>query len=73
MRSDFSDKPASLEIKHSGKGLVSWSTRGQLGVESKIKAGTGFQSHGGDQSELVNKFQRLVWEGRKMFLSMEDL
>lgn len=63
----MSDKPISLEIKHSGKGIVRWSTRGQLGVESKFKAATGFQSHGYDQSELVNHFQETLKSAEKYF------
>jgi hypothetical protein len=32
-----------LELKNSGKGIIAWSTRGQLGIESNIIATTGFQ------------------------------
>lgn len=32
-----------LELKNRGKGIIAWSTRGQLGIESKIIATTGFQ------------------------------
>jgi hypothetical protein len=66
----LTDKPTSLEIKHSGKGKVRWSTRGQLGVESKFKAATGFHSLGNrgyDQSELVNHFQETLKSAEKYF------
>lgn len=32
-----------LEIKSEGKGIIAWSTRGQIGIESKIIATTGLQ------------------------------
>jgi hypothetical protein len=32
-----------LELKSSGKGILSWTTRGQVGIDSKIIASTGFQ------------------------------
>jgi hypothetical protein len=46
-----------LELKHSTKGICSWSTRGQLGLDSgsgpSLRAMTGFQSKYYSQSELV--------------------
>ena len=43
IRLDLSGDNSGLELKHSGKGIIAWSTRGQLGIESKILASTGFQ------------------------------
>ena len=43
MRKNLSSDDTGLEIKHQGKGIIAWATRGQLGIESKIIATTGFQ------------------------------
>lgn len=53
LRHELSEISDSLEIKHSGKGIISWTTRGQMGIESGIKATTGFQSAGYTKDELV--------------------
>lgn len=46
-----------LEIKSSGKGILSWTTRGQVGIDSKIIASTGFQrTIYKDKTELFNIF-----------------
>lgn len=57
----------SLELKKSGKGVLSWSTRGQLGVGSLIKATTGFQSSTYQHSELVKEFKRVLGTNNKQF------
>lgn len=44
IRANLSETNISLEVKSSGKGIVAWTTRGQLGFESKIIATTGFQN-----------------------------
>lgn len=46
-----------IEVKNTGIGIVSWTTRGQLGIQSYIKATTGFQNQGYDHSELVTVFK----------------
>jgi hypothetical protein len=43
IRLQLSEDDTGLEIKHRGKGIIAWSTRGQLGIESRIIATTGFQ------------------------------
>ena len=43
VRKFLSDDDSSLELKNEGRGIIAWSTRGQLGIESKIIATTGFQ------------------------------
>jgi hypothetical protein len=45
IRKVLSEDDTGLELKHSGKGLLAWTTRGQLGFESKILATTGFQHY----------------------------
>jgi len=45
-----------LELKSSGVGIVAWSTRGQLGFESKIIATTGFQNKFYNKQDLIEVF-----------------
>jgi hypothetical protein len=45
-----------LELKNSGEGIISWNTRGQLGIKSSIKATTGYQTKNINHYELVKKF-----------------
>jgi len=70
LRSDLTDQdlvaPA-LEVKKEGIGIVSWTTRGQLGIESGIKATTGFQSSGYTQEELVTVFNKTLSSCEKEF------
>jgi len=44
MRAELSGDPQGLELKHEGSNLMSWTTRGQLSVDMKIKAITGLQT-----------------------------
>ena len=60
-----SDNYEALELKNGGVGIISWSTRGQLGIESKIKATTGFQSQGYTHEELVNMLKKTFKESEK--------
>lgn len=47
-----------LECKYKErKGVISWSTRGQLGIDSKLKAATGFQVNSLNRDELVTLFE----------------
>lgn len=43
-RKTLSDDNIGLELKSSGRGIIAWTTRGQMGFESKILATTGFQN-----------------------------
>jgi hypothetical protein len=52
MRDLLSGDPTSLELKHVGTNLMSWTTRGQLSVEMQLKAITGLQTKGLDQTEI---------------------
>lgn len=53
IRGILSGADISLEVKSSGKGIVAWTTRGQIGFESKILATTGFQNRNyRDKGEL---------------------
>jgi len=60
LRFELSDDDSGLEIKNSGKGIISWTTRGQLGKESKIKATTGFQSRNYTLIELDTLFKDIL-------------
>jgi hypothetical protein len=60
-------KDSALEIKKEGRGIISWSTRGQLGIESGIKATTGFQTNDLEQVELVNLFKDVMSSSEKYF------
>lgn len=53
MRDELSEDNKALEVKTEGKGIISWTTRGQLGLESRIKATTGFQVKSLSNSELA--------------------
>lgn len=53
LRFELSGDSQALELKSNGVGIISWTTRGQLGLESKIKATTGFQTRGYTQEELI--------------------
>lgn len=44
MRKFLSGDERGLELKHSGRGLMSWTTRGQISVEMGMKAITGLQT-----------------------------
>jgi hypothetical protein len=68
LRRDITDcETPALELKHSGKGIISWSTRGQLGIGSSIKATTGFQSFGYTKEELVSQFKEVLSSQEKEF------
>lgn len=60
LRLDLAGDDEALEIKHEGKGVISWTARGQLGIESKIKATTGFQTYGYDHTDLVTLFKEVL-------------
>lgn len=47
----LSGEAESLELKHEGIGIMSWTTRGQLSVDMKIKAITGLQTRDLDLAE----------------------
>lgn len=61
------DNSKALEIKNEGKGIVSWATRGQLGIESKIKATAGFQGKGYTHAEIVSFYKKALSSEDKEF------
>lgn len=49
-----------IELKHESTGLLSWCTRGQLGLSSDLRATTGFQNRTYSQKELADLFLPLL-------------
>lgn len=49
-----------LELKSQCTGIISWSTRGQLGITGGIRAATGFQSQGYTTTEMVDSFKSVL-------------
>jgi hypothetical protein len=62
LRLDLTDgkSPEGLELKTGGKGVISWTTRGQLGIEKGMKATTGFQTGDVDRKDLVSQFKNIL-------------
>jgi hypothetical protein len=58
---------SALEIKKDGLGILSWSTRGQLGIGSTIKAATGLQTNDLSPKELVEIFKSVLKSNKKYF------
>lgn len=52
IRYELSGRSEALEMRKSGLGIISWTTRGVFGKNSGIKATTGFQSRGYSNEEL---------------------
>jgi hypothetical protein len=70
LRQDLSGKCDALEIKCESKGVISWTTRGQLGLNSpdgKMVAATGFQRGGYKQQNLVSLFKNILKSSEKFF------
>lgn len=60
IRKDLSGDDTGYEVKHEGKGIISWSTRGQLSKDANIKATTGFQSSNYTLKELEIMFKEAL-------------
>lgn len=58
MRTKLSGNPEALELKHQGKGIISWTTRGQFSLASNLKAATGLQTH--DYSNDPDKLENIL-------------
>ena len=69
LREEISGNNSGLEIKHEGAGIITWSTRGQLGIHSKIIATTGFQNRAmkQDWDEMLELFiNTMSSKGKKL-------
>jgi hypothetical protein len=60
IRNDLSGNDQGLELKSEGIGVMAWSTRGQIGFNSKILATTGFQ-------------HKKYWDKRELFDVLEEV
>ena len=67
LRRNISGDASALEIKSCGEGVISWTTRGQMGINSKIVATTGFQRGGYEKKELVELFKNTLSSANKFF------
>lgn len=67
IRNRLSANYQALEIKTQGKGIISWTTRGQLGIESQIKATTGFQSRTISKNDMLASFIDKMQSKEKYF------
>jgi len=56
LREDLFNDETSLELKNISSGIISWSTRDQVGIGSELRAITGFQNKFYNQSELIEMF-----------------
>lgn len=53
MRSQLSGNPEALELKHQGKGIISWTTRGQYSLSANLRAATGLQTQDYSKSQNI--------------------
>lgn len=61
IRKILAGEDKALELKSEGKGVIAWSTRGQIGIESKIIATTGLQHRVyRSKQEMVRSFVEIV-------------
>ena len=67
LRFELANESNALEVKSSGRGILSWSTRGQLGIESTMVAATGFQRLGYEKRELLELFKSTLNSKEKFF------
>ena len=67
IRTDLSGISEALEVKTCGTGILSWTTRGQMGIDSRIIATTGFQKGGYEKKELVEIFKDTLKNENKFF------
>jgi len=60
IRTFLSGDETSLEVKNISTGIISWTTRGQLGVGSNLRATTGFQNFAHSQDYLIDLFSNTL-------------
>lgn len=61
-----------LELKKTSLGIISWTTRGQLGLDEGIKATTGFQNAGVSHDTLVSDFTASMQSGEKCLVYIQQ-
>ena len=62
-----------LEQKHAGRGVLSWSTRGQVSAGSKILAATGFQKGGYSLEEVEKLFMETMLGDKELTFIQRQL
>lgn len=62
-----------LEVKGEGKGVMSWCTRGQLSINAKIMAATGFQKGDLNLQEVHDLFLEALQNDREITFIQERL
>lgn len=67
LREDLSNNPEALENKKKASGMLSWATRGQLGIDADINATTGFQRSDYTKKELITHFKGVLASKEKEF------
>jgi hypothetical protein len=67
LRYKLAGDSTALELKTEGKGVLSWTTRGQMGIEGKMIAATGFQRTGYEKNELISLFKDILKAPNKRF------
>jgi len=60
LRKDLCDSSEALEIKYEGKGIIYWTTRGPLGIGSKIAAATRLQRRDLEKDDRVEIFKEIL-------------
>ena len=65
LRKELCGDETALEVKHFGKGVISWTTRGQFSKDANIKATTGFQSRNYTADELDQLFKQILSSSEK--------
>jgi len=66
LKEDLSNNKTSLELKNISSVIISWSTRDQVGLESELRATTGFQNKFYTQSELIKLFTNQIEFGNDL-------
>jgi len=83
IRNKLSGDPAALEVKTNVRGLIQWTTRGQLSINHtdpalqnfnvEIAAMTGFQKYQFNHKDLVNMVSKTLRKGNKIFFLQKRL
>ena len=76
MRFELSKNPEALEIKTSVKGLIQWTTRGQISIDNsktKIAAMTGYQKYHFSHQENINIITNSLENDNKIFYLQKRL
>lgn len=61
-----------LEIKHKAEGMINWRTRGQLSLDGKIRAMTGYSNYHLSKEELVEKVKETLQTDEKSFTFVQQ-